>query len=285
MVFFFFFSFSFHIGLLLLLFFFSLSCWVWFGLLYIYIFFFPFFSFLLLLVFVWVSVLNQSEFQCWIGVSFGVESVEFGVDSVWVLVLNRSEFGVESVWIFVLNWWVACRFGCGFFLGFGEWWWWWAVEGFFFGICCLWWMVMVSFFLGWWVQWWWVAVSIWVLYFFFFWVWVCGYWCLMDRLNWKVWPIYRYESHKKIEKLSDEKLSKVCRTGGYRKLGYFKWWVMSDKWRKLSEKWWRKKKKKPNSPLISGHWPLHFKKCFFLKKKKLSYLSSCMTTPYGECLL
>ena len=29
-------------------------------------------------------------------------------------------------------------------------------------------------------------------------------------------------SHKKVEKLSDEKLSEVCQTDGYRKLGYFK---------------------------------------------------------------
>ena len=30
-------------------------------------------------------------------------------------------------------------------------------------------------------------------------------------------------SNKKVEKLSDEKLSEVCQTGGYRKLGHFKW--------------------------------------------------------------
>ena len=135
-------------------------------------------SFRLLLVFVWVSVLNQSEFQCWIGVSFGVKSVEFGVDSVWVSVLNRFEFGVESVWILVLNRWVACRFGCGFFLdlvsgGGGEQW-----RAFFWDLL-LWWMVMVSIFLWWWVQWWWVAVPIWVLYIIFLglWVWKCDRWC------------------------------------------------------------------------------------------------------------
>ena len=138
-------------------------------------------SFGLLLVFVWVSVLNRSEFHCWIGVRFGVESVEFGVDSVWVSVLNRSEFGVESVWISVLNRWVACRFGCGFFLGLvsgggGERW-----KAFFWDLL-LWWMVMVSIFLWWWVQWRWVAVLICVLYFislFFLglWVWISDQWC------------------------------------------------------------------------------------------------------------
>ena len=77
-------------------------------------------------------------------------------------------------------------------------------------------------------------------------------WWGMDsavRLNRKVWPIYKYRSHKKVEKLSDKKLSEVCQTDGYRKLRYFKWWVMNDEWWVMSgenwvrsDEWWKKKK-------------------------------------------
>ena len=50
-----------------------------------------------------------------------------------------------------------------------------------------------------------------------------------------LWPSYKYGAHKKLKNLSDDKLSEVCQMGGYKKLGYFKWWVMSDEWWKLSE--------------------------------------------------
>ena len=83
------FSFSFHIGLLHLFFF----------------FFFPFAVGVCLsfdVKSVWVSVLNRCEFWCWVS---------------WVRCWLSLSFGVESVWISVLNWWVACRFGCRFFLG------------------------------------------------------------------------------------------------------------------------------------------------------------------------
>ena len=38
----------------------------------------------------------------------------------------------------------------------------------------------------------------------------------------------------------------MCQTDGIRKLGYFDWWVMSDKWRKLSSHFFY-----PNKPLSS----------------------------------
>ena len=65
----------------------------------------------------------------------------------------------------------------------------------------------------------------------------------IDFVNRRVWPLYRNGSHKKVEKLSDEKVSEVCQTGGYRKLGYFKWWVMSDENWARSDEWWKKKSK------------------------------------------
>ena len=78
------------------------------------------------------------------------------------------------------------------------------------------------------------------------------------RLIASIWLSYRYGSHKNQKSVSDEKLSEVCQTGGIRKFGYFKWWVMSDEWRKLNEEWWvMKKKKKPNSQ-FSLSLGLHF---------------------------
>ena len=47
-------------------------------------------------------------------------------------------------------------------------------------------------------------------------------------LNKRVWPLSRYGSHKKVENLSDDKLSDGAKQTSYRELGYFKWWVMSD---------------------------------------------------------
>ena len=38
---------------------------------------------------------------------------------------------------------------------------------------------------------------------------------------------------------------------GFRKLGYFKWWMRSDEWQKLSKKWYMIVFKKPNSPYFS----------------------------------
>ena len=36
---------------------------------------------------------------------------------------------------------------------------------------------------------------------------------------------------------------------GFEKFGYFKWWVMSDEWRKLNEEWKVMTKKKSKQPL------------------------------------
>ena len=36
-----------------------------------------------------------------------------------------------------------------------------------------------------------------------------------------LWPSYRYETHKKLKNLSDDMLSEVCQTGGYKKFEYF----------------------------------------------------------------
>ena len=127
--------------------------------------------------------------------------------------LNRFEFGglLESVWVQ----WVVCRFGCGFFLvlvsGGGERW-----RDFFWDFLFV----------------------------------VDGdgggdgeYGYLISRLNRRVWPIYRYGAHKQLKNLSDDKLSDGAKRVGCRELGYFKWWVMSDKWQKLSKEWWVMKKK------------------------------------------
>ena len=131
----------------------------------------------MLLVFVWVSVLNRSEFRCWVGWVRCWLVLSFDVESIWVWCWIDLNFGVESVgclpvWVWVFSgfgeqWWVG---RCGF----GECWWW-AVEGFFLGfvVCGGWW---------WWVFffWWWVAVSIWVLFLFF---WVCGYGYLIGGME------------------------------------------------------------------------------------------------------
>ena len=171
--------------------------------------------------------MNRCEFWCWVGLSSVLTRFEFRRWFDLSSVLNRFEFrcwiggllvglGVGFFWV----WWVMV--GCSVWV-----WWVVVVSGgrLFSGICCLWWMVMVSNFF--------VVVSVVVvsssfdLGVFSFW-WVCGYGYLIGRLNKRVWPIYRYGFHKKVEKLSDEKLSEVCQMGGYRKVGYFKWWVMSD---------------------------------------------------------
>ena len=70
-------------------------------------------------------------------------------------------------------------------------------------------------------------------------------------VNRRVWPLYRNGSHKKVEKLSNEKVSEVCQMGGYRKLGYLndEWWVISDENWVRSNAWW--KKKNPNRDLAS----------------------------------
>ena len=67
-------------------------------------------------------------------------------------------------------------------------------------------------------------------------------------LNKRVWPLSRYGSHKKVENLSDDKLSDGAKQTLYRELGYFKWWVMSDEWRNISKKWWVMKKKIQTGP-------------------------------------
>ena len=49
--------------------------------------------------------------------------------------------------------------------------------------------------------------------------------------------VLRYGSHKKLKYLSDVKWKQCAKRVGFRKLGYFKWWVMSDEWRKFSKEW------------------------------------------------
>ena len=75
----------------------------------------------------------------------------------------------------------------------------------------------------------------------------------VGRLIASIWPSYRYGSHKNQRSVSDEKLSEVCQTGGIRKFEYFKWWMMSDEnWARSDERWTKKKKKKkPNNPLVT----------------------------------
>ena len=41
------------------------------------------------------------------------------------------------------------------------------------------------------------------------------------RLTALLRPSYKYAVHKKLKILSDDKLSDVCQTGGYKKLRYF----------------------------------------------------------------
>ena len=62
---------------------------------------------------------------------------------------------------------------------------------------------------------------------------------------------------------------------GLGKLGYFKWWVMSDEWRKLSEEMSDEKKKKSKQPLkLPNKWrnelkpPKKKKKCEGMKEKE-----------------
>ena len=62
--------------------------------------------------------------------------------------------------------------------------------------------------------------------------------CKAGRLTKLLDMVLRYGSHRKYKKLSDEKLKICAKQVGYKKLGYFKWWVMGNKWWKLSGEWW-----------------------------------------------
>ena len=56
-------------------------------------------------------------------------------------------------------------------------------------------------------------------------------------LNRRVWPLYRYGSHKKVENLTNDKLSNSAKQTSYKEFGYFKWWVMSDENWVMSDEW------------------------------------------------
>ena len=202
--FFFFFYFSFQTGLLLLPFFFSLSC-CWYGLLHLPLFFFLFF-------FHWVSGFSSSSSS---------SSSSFFLSSLLTIFSLTNKQKPTNMCIHTkkkladlknnLPHQAAVHIGE---MGVVHRWRSWRGEGaseIFMGLglcfrrdgCCC-----------------------------------CSYCCCCcycfcfvveaDFVNRMVWPLYRNWSHKKVEKLSGEKVSEVCQTGGYRKLGYFKWWAMND---------------------------------------------------------
>ena len=57
---------------------------------------------------------------------------------------------------------------------------------------------------------------------------------VLEIFEWGV----RYGSHKKVEIFKWCELKTMSKQVGFRKFGYFKLWVMNDKWRKLNEEWW-----------------------------------------------
>ena len=90
----------------------------------------------------------------------------------------------------------------------------------------------------------------------------------VGRLIASIWLSYRYGSHKNQKSVSDEKLSEVCQTGGIRKLGYFKWWVMSDENWVRSDEWWKKKK----NQIASSHFLWDFTSCSLVEWPLLLFL-------------